>query len=104
MKAIATFAAGVAVLAVATAAWPGAGSVPVSGTLVAGEAAYSQPLFVASLRPDYIAYSNEAAPLPDPNCFWTRVPVYDEKHDVVGWRGRPLAVCPQESLSARAGD
>jgi hypothetical protein len=41
----------------------------------------------------YIAYSDYAAP-PAPGCHWTRMPIYDGTHKVIGWRGRPLAACP----------
>ena len=34
-----------------------------------------------------------AAPLPGPGCYWTRMPVYDMYGNVIGWRGRPVAVC-----------
>ena len=104
MKAIATLVASAAVVAAAAGTWSGAGSVPVSGALIAGEAVDNQPLYLASPRPDHIVYSDETAPLPDPNCYWTRIPVYDQGRNVVGWRGRPQAVCPQVSLSAQAGD
>jgi hypothetical protein len=43
---------------------------------------------------DYIAYPGYSAMLPNPSCYWTRMPVYDSNDKVVGWRGRPVAVCP----------
>ena len=85
------------------AAWSG-GSVPITGAIIAGDATNSEPLYVAAPRPDYIAYADDATPLPGPNCYWTRVPVYDAERNVVGWRGRPLAVCPQPRASAQAGE
>jgi hypothetical protein len=44
--------------------------------------------------PDYIPYPGYDAALPNPNCYWTRMPVYDSNDKVVGWRGRPVAICP----------
>jgi hypothetical protein len=96
----------IAILAVAAmsgvampAAWSG-GSI----TIVTADNPNSEPLYVAAPRPDYIVYADDTAPLPGPNCYWTRVPVYDAEHNVVGWRGRPLAVCPQARASAQAGE
>jgi hypothetical protein len=48
---------------------------------------------VVAPAPGYIVYSGYAAPLPGPNCYWTRMPVYDAYGNPVGWRGRPVAVC-----------
>jgi len=97
-----------ATLAAATAAVPstadarcfgcavGAGVV---GGLVAGAiigSAVAQPpppAVVVAPGPGYVAYPAYAAPLPGPGCYWTRVPVYDAFGNIVGWRGRPVAVC-----------
>src|SRR6266567_3765132 len=47
----------------------------------------------AAPGPGYVVYPAYAAPLPGPGCYWTRMPVYDMYGNVVGWRGRPVAVC-----------
>jgi hypothetical protein len=51
------------------------------------------PAYVAGPAPGYVVYPAYAAPLPGPRCYWTRQPVYDMYGNVVGWRGRPIAVC-----------
>ena len=50
----------------------------VAGAIVGNAVANSQPAYVAA---------------PGPGCYWTRMPVYDMYGNVVGWRGRPVAVC-----------
>ena len=50
-------------------------------------------LNVVAPQAGYVAYPAYYAALPGPNCFWTRRPVYDAYGNVVGWRGRPVAVC-----------
>jgi hypothetical protein len=86
-----------AALAVGIAASSGAGLV---GDFVAGaiggdarEDARSAA-YAAAPQPGYITYSYAAA-LPRPNCYWTRMPVYDSGSRLIGWRGRPVAVCPE---------
>jgi hypothetical protein len=59
-----------------------------------------RPAFVAVPEPGYIVYSDQTAVLPAPNCYWTRMPIYDADRTVIGWRGRPIAVCPQPKVSA----
>ena len=56
-------------------------------------AAASQPAYVVAPAPGYVVYSGYAAPLPGPNCYWSRMPLYDAYGNVIGWRGRPVAVC-----------
>jgi hypothetical protein len=51
------------------------------------------PAYVAAPPAGYVVYSAYGAPLPGPRCYWTRQPVYDMYGNVVGWRGRPIAVC-----------
>jgi hypothetical protein len=51
------------------------------------------PAYVAAPPPGYVMYAAYGAPLPGPRCYWTRQPVYDMYGNVVGWRGRPIAVC-----------
>jgi hypothetical protein len=51
------------------------------------------PAYVAAPPPGYVVYSAYGAPLPGPRCYWTRQPVYDVYGNMVGWRGRPIAVC-----------
>jgi hypothetical protein len=65
----------------------------VAGAIVGSAIANSQPAYVAAPAPGYVVYTGYAAPLPGPNCFWTRRPVYDAYGNVVGWRGRAVAVC-----------
>lgn len=65
----------------------------VGGLIVGSAIANSQPAYVVAPGPGYIAYPAYAAALPGPNCYWTRMPVYDRWGNVRGWRGRPVAVC-----------
>jgi hypothetical protein len=44
--------------------------------------------------PGYVAYSGAYASPPPPGCYWTRQPLYDAYGNIIGWRGRPIAVCP----------
>jgi hypothetical protein len=46
----------------------------------------------ADAPPGYVYYSY-GEPLPGPNCYWYRMPVYDAHGNMVGWRGRPVAFC-----------
>jgi hypothetical protein len=39
-------------------------------------------------------YPAYAEPLPSPNCYWARMPVYDAYGNVVSWRGRARLICP----------
>src|SRR5262245_46709929 len=43
--------------------------------------------------PGYAYYPAYYEPLPGPNCYWFRVPAYDARGNMVGWRGRPEAFC-----------
>ncbi len=63
-----------------------------AGAIIGSAVANSRPAYVAP-GPGYVAYPAYAAALPGPNCYWTRMPVYDYYGNVVGWRGRPVAVC-----------
>ncbi len=81
----------------------GAGLVDVTDAIVGSATADARPAYVAVPDPGYIVYSGYDAVLPGPNCFWTRMPVYDNDRSVIGWRGRPVAVCPQRRVSAQAG-
>jgi hypothetical protein len=65
----------------------------VAGAIVGSAIANSQPAYVVAPPVGYVAYPAYYAALPGPNCFWTRRPVYDAYGNVVGWRGRPVAVC-----------
>jgi hypothetical protein len=96
-----------ATIAVATAASPtpadarcygcgvGAGLVGgfVAGAIVGSALAGPRPAYVVAPAPGYVVYTGYAAPLPGPSCYWTRMPVYDAYGNVIGWRGRPVAVC-----------
>ena len=65
----------------------------VGGLIVGSAIANSRPAYVVAPGPGYVVYPAYAAPLPGPNCYWTRMPVYDRWGNVRGWRGRPVAVC-----------
>ena len=43
--------------------------------------------------PGYVYYPAYGEPLPGSNCYWYRLPVYDARGNMVGWRGRPVAFC-----------
>jgi hypothetical protein len=66
-----------------------------AGAIVGSAIANSAPgpAYVVAPPAGYVAYPTYYAALPGPNCFWTRRPVYDVYGNVVGWRGRPIAVC-----------
>ena len=66
----------------------------VAGAIVGSAIANSQPAYVVAPAPGYVAYPAYAVALPGPQCYWTRRPVYDAYGNVIGWRGRPVAVCP----------
>jgi hypothetical protein len=89
-------------LAFATAGSAGAASINAADAIVVDTAAPSPPTYVVTPNPRYIVYSGYDAALPGPGCYWTRMPMYDAHHEVVGWRGRPMAVCPQPRVSAEA--
>jgi hypothetical protein len=92
----------VGALAIATAASANAGSINVADAIVVDTAATTQPAYVAKPDPRYIVYSGYNATLPGAGCYWTRMPMYDSHHEVIGWRGRPQAVCPEPTVSAEA--
>ena len=94
MKVIPAFLAAAVTLAAAAVTSLGADTVRVTGPIVVGEAANPRPAYVTSPDPGYIVDADTAATLPGPNCYWTRMPVYDLDGKVIGWRGRPVAVCP----------
>src|SRR5712691_2306179 len=51
----------------------------VGGAIIGGAIANSRPAYAVA---------------PAPGCYWTRMPVYDYYGNVVGYRGRPVVVCP----------
>ena len=83
-----------ATLAAAAATSLGADTVRVTGPIVVSAATELRPAYVTSPDPGYISYADNSAALPGLNCYWTRLPLYDLDHNVIGWRGRPVAVCP----------
>jgi hypothetical protein len=89
---------------VSTPAWSGNEAVALAGNLVLSAPTGEQPLFPTAPSPGYILYSGYTGPLPAPNCYWTRMPIYDAERNVVGWRGRPIAVCPMARVSAEAAN
>jgi hypothetical protein len=97
MQTTASALAVAAILLAATIAAPAAGLDDgfVTNALVGKPAADAQQSPPTSApEQGYIAYSDYGAALPAPGCYWARMPIYDAKHNVIGWRGRPLAVCP----------
>jgi hypothetical protein len=100
MKATLTALAAGGILTITATAVFAAGSVSVTGAIVVDPAA--NPSVVAVPYPGYIIYSGHDAELPASNCYWTRMPIYDPNRNVIGWRGRPVAVCPQPRISAQA--
>jgi hypothetical protein len=102
MKATLTGLFAVGSLAIAMAASAEAASVNVADAIVVDTAASVQPAYVVTPNPRYIVYSGYDAALPSAGCYWTRMPMYDSHHEVIGWRGRPLAVCPEPRVSAEA--
>jgi hypothetical protein len=93
LLAAATVVSALAGSATTASAGGGGGFVPgllggfVAGAIVGGAIA-SRP------APGYVVYPGYAAPVAYPGCYWTNVPVYDRFGNVVGWRGRPMQVCP----------
>jgi hypothetical protein len=50
---------------------------------------------IASQPPGYVVYPGYyGEPVYGPGCYWTRMPVYDAWGNVIGYRGRPVQVCP----------
>ena len=96
MNAILTALTAAAALAAATAVSPAGGLVDgsVAGAVVGKVAANVRPTYLAAPETGYIVYSEHSAALPGANCYWTRMPIYDPNQNVIGWRGRPVAVCP----------
>jgi len=62
--------------------------------IVGKQAASMPPAYLTKPEPGYVSYYGHPEPLPAQNCYWTRMPVRDFGDKVIGWRGRPLAVCP----------
>jgi hypothetical protein len=88
--------------AIAAAGPVHAASLNVADAIVVDTAATTDPSYVTKPDPRYIVYSEYNATLPGPGCYWTRMPMYDAHHEVIGWRGRPQAVCPEPRVSAEA--
>jgi hypothetical protein len=73
----------------------------VARAIVGNSAVDARPKFPAVPESGYIPYAEgDVAALPDQSCYWTRTPLYDANRNVIGWRGRPMAVCPQSKVSA----
>jgi hypothetical protein len=70
-------------------------------TAITGKSQHdARPSHVAVAPSGYIAYADSDAALPAPSCYWARKPLYDIDGSVIGWRGRPVAVCPEPRVSA----
>ena len=66
-----------------------------AGAIVGSAIANSAPApYAVAPAPGYVVYPGYAAAVPAPGCYWTRMPLYDAYGNVVGWRGRPVVVCP----------
>ena len=67
----------------------------IGGLIVGSAIANSRPApaYVAEPAPGYVVYRGYRAPLPGPDCYWARQPLFDAYGNQVGWRGRPVAVC-----------
>jgi hypothetical protein len=102
MKMTFTALVAAAALAAAIGVSLAAGSVSVVGAMVVDTTVNEHPGYVATPAPGYVLYRGHDGALPSASCFWTRMPVYDNDHNVIGWRGRPVAVCPQPRMSAQA--
>ena len=94
MKRLLTAIVAATTLAAPASAALAADSSRAQGALVVSAAANLRPTYVTSPEPGYIVYAGYAGALPAPTCYWTRNPIYDSDRTVIGWRGRPLAVCP----------
>jgi hypothetical protein len=96
MKAILIALGAAATLAAATATSSGASLVDgvVADAIVGKGGTEVRSAYMAAPDPGYVVYSGYAAALPGPGCYWTRMPVYGPDRNVIGWRGRPMAVCP----------
>jgi len=108
MKRLLTAAAAVAVSAAilaatptaADAGWrgggwgwgPGIAAGLLGGAIIGGAIANSR--YYAPPPAGYAYYPAYAQPVPGPDCYWARMPIYDPAGNVVGWRGRPRLVCP----------
>ncbi len=97
MKTTLTVLSTAVTLIAATSASFGAGSVSVAGAIVVSAGADARPQYLAAPNTGYIIYSDYPAALPSPTCYWTRMPIYDANRSVIGWRGRPIGVCPRVS-------
>jgi hypothetical protein len=92
-------------LVAATAFSQGGNSVLVTRAIVAGPPAPESAANPTHPQPGYIAYNDYDVAVPAPGCYWTRLPIHDAEHKIVGWRGRPVAVCPQSpQLTQRSSD
>jgi len=50
---------------------------------------------ILATRPrGYVVYPGYAEPVYGSGCYWASQPVYDPYGRVVGYRGRPVQVCP----------
>ena len=96
MKTILVAIAVVASLAAATVLSRGGDSIKVTnaGAIIAGPPPPARPAYPKVPHPGYIAYADYDLAVPAPQCYWTRLPVYDADRNIVGWRGSPVAVCP----------
>lgn len=62
--------------------------------IVGKQPASVPPAHLTKPEPGYVSYYGHPEPLPGASCYWTRMPVHDFKGQIIGWRGRPVAVCP----------
>ena len=83
-----------AILAATTMLSLGGDLVLVTRAIVTGTSSTEPLAHSAEPHTGYIAYEDRNLTPPEPGCSWIRLPIYDTERNVVGWRGRPLVVCP----------
>lgn len=94
MRAIRVATGSLAIIAAATVASWGNDSVKLVTPIITDASASAGPTRPSEPYPGYVAYADNDVTVPAPGCYWTRLPVYDNARKVVGWLGRPVAVCP----------
>ena len=71
---------------------PGIAAGILGGAIIGGAIANSR--YYAPPPPGWAYYPAYREPVPEPDCYWARMPVYDGYGNVLSWRGRPRLVCP----------
>ena len=71
---------------------PGIAAGILGGAIIGGAIANSR--YYAPPPPGWAYYPAYREPVPEPDCYWARMPVYDAYGNVLSWRGSPRLVCP----------